>query len=1310
MSDYSEDEEFERFDDDDELEEDLDVGSKRGRGNGGSGAEPAIKKKKPARNRFLDIEAAVDEDDEDEDEDGADDLADGFIERNNEAREAARAASEIARRANRDRDRRREASAMDAEATAERLKQVYGHGAYTDYDSMRDGSMYTDSGKIPHASMMPTVNDPSLWMIRCSKGKEKEVVHAIILSFMKRENSDNPMKINTAFCRESLREYIYIEARRINDVTDAIANIPFIFKSVKPELISMNDAIDTVKIPVNISNTNDSVDVELDIGSWVRVKRGTYGGDLAQVINVDESGENITVKLMPRIDYTRSANENMNGNGPSIRDGLDDDDGDEDGNDQANSGKGKRPGPQAYLKNKPPQKLFNPREAHELQTNKTLSDLGNGRYQWGGDKFKNGYLEKPFKLVQLIVNNISPTLDELSMFISTVDGTDKATALSELVSQSSRRSNQLTQGKITAGDRVEVSSGDMIGLMGMVESVDNSAKMATIKPNNRHLARTLTFSLSDLRKKFIVGDHVAVISGRNHLGKSGFVTNVESQIIKLVSDNEHEELTLLAKDLRISAEVSAGTEKTSADGYNINDVVLLDPSLTLVGSSDPSSASNAVGIIIKIEGSHMVQLITQEDEIKSVNSRLISRRRGAAARGPQSALDSNGNTVRIGDFIRETTVTPGNQRPGAGTRQGAIVHLTRNYVFARLSSSALLSGGDASRSGSKGSNDVFAAPLKNVVAVNAAGASTAGAYTAASQGLGSGFAAPMRMAGNSNSNAGRGGGMGVGSIRMTGAMRAAERKLVAQTARITRGPHKGLVGIIKDLSNMIARIELHTNSKIITVEADKVAVVDQTGKAVPIIDMLNAGRSGGGGGGGGINTASMPSSTSYSGNATSSYPSSAGGGSTYTPYTSSTSTSASRYGSSAHNPSAAGSYTGYTGYTGGSSGTYGSTSAGSTTYGSSSSSTGYNAPSSQRSSGGASSSSASKSLYDGAQTPAYRSSASSDYYSTSNKASSGSDIYGTGSKTPAYSNRYDDGGRTPAVHSSSGSNKAGGSSSSQSASASDRWASSSWNMATPSAETPAASGSAVGGHSMVPATPAAGGGYHSSQVAATPRAPGTSTDYRYSADTPAASGWQSASAAATPHSRGPSAPTPAASGRSAGASGYSGVAETPYASGYSSYGSAPTPAASSSYNNQRGASQSSGGRGDGSGGGSGSGGVPGWAMNGVAVRFAPNRTTGRSYRNGMYDGAVGVLISLIHSGTSSPSCRVNINNDVQQVEIGYLNKVEPEKRDRVLMFGESHRGECGTLLGFDGEDAIIKLDNGTTLPGYKPQFIAKYGN
>lgn len=72
--------------------------------------------------------------------------------------------------------------------------------------------------------------------------------------------------------------------------------------------------------------------------------------------------------------------------------------------------------------------------------------------------------------------------------------------------------------------------------------------------------------------------------------------------------------------------------------------------------------------------------------------------------------------------------------------------------------------------------------------------------------------------GDRGGRGGRGGGM------MMGRGRGGRDPLIDKTVTIIRGPHKGYLGIVKDATDATARVELHTNCRIITVEKAKLAI------------------------------------------------------------------------------------------------------------------------------------------------------------------------------------------------------------------------------------------------------------------------------------------------------------------------------------------------------------------------------------------------------------------------------------------------------------------------------------------------------
>ena len=54
-----------------------------------------------------------------------------------------------------------------------------------------------------------------------------------------------------------------------------------------------------------------------------------------------------------------------------------------------------------------------------------------------------------------------------------------------------------------------------------------------------------------------------------------------------------------------------------------------------------------------------------------------------------------------------------------------------------------------------------------------------------------------------------------------------DTSLIGQTIRITRGPYKSYVGIVKDATDTLARVELHTSCQTISVDKSRVALLNQ---------------------------------------------------------------------------------------------------------------------------------------------------------------------------------------------------------------------------------------------------------------------------------------------------------------------------------------------------------------------------------------------------------------------------------------------------------------------------------------------------
>ncbi|KAE8245094.1 hypothetical protein A4X13_0g6091, partial [Tilletia indica] len=269
---FDEEEDDEDDEEDDDGDDDDDAGGRR-------------KKQKRVRNRFLDVEAEVDDSDEEvEDEEDGFGAEAGFIDEediNDNALSRRRAAAD-----NENLDRmRRQNENQSAEEVARDLRKRYGRMA------RRKDTGASDN--VPRQALMPDVQDPSLWAVPVKIGREREIVITIMRkafgSATQRQQMSQgssqgqmntaPMAISSAFCRDSIPGKIYVESRRPDAVIDAISGIVGVYGRTADKLflVPIEEMADLLKLT--------KIEHEVKIGGWVRFKRGKYTGDLAQVID-----------------------------------------------------------------------------------------------------------------------------------------------------------------------------------------------------------------------------------------------------------------------------------------------------------------------------------------------------------------------------------------------------------------------------------------------------------------------------------------------------------------------------------------------------------------------------------------------------------------------------------------------------------------------------------------------------------------------------------------------------------------------------------------------------------------------------------------------------------------------------------------------------------------------------------------------------------------------------------------------------------------------------------------------------------------
>ncbi|KAG4101159.1 transcription elongation factor Spt5 [Neocallimastix lanati (nom. inval.)] len=668
--------------------------------------EHPTKKSRSARNMFIDTEAAVDDEEEEEEEEED-------YERSEEAEAASIEKSYLDERSHRQLDRSRQyQDEMDAEELAEQINQRY---------KSQSQGFRGNVDHVPQNLLMPDVKDPKLWCIRCKPGKERDIVFNMMRKYFDMEYSQHPVQILSIFTRDNLKGYLYVESESKAFVQRAIEQTNNVYMS-RMTLVPIKEMTDVLTIRGKES--------EIKPGSWARVKRGKYAGDLCQIIEISESTDAVRIKIIPRLELKKK--------------GI--------------MGDKKR----KKETERPPQKLFNPNDVdksdHQLSKSK-------GYWIYGSDMFnKEGYLEKEMKIISLDINGINPTLDEITKFSGGAIGENQMD-LAEL---------SITSGSAIAstedffvGEHVEVTEGELINLHGIVKSVDN--EIVSIIPADSEELDTglLTFPANQLRKRFLEGDHVKVINGK-HKDETGLVLKIVGSIITVLSDLTLKEIVVFSKDLRAATEI---TSTVSTIGpYDIHDLVQI--------------GYNNVGVIIKIDRD-MCKVLDNYGQVQQISSKNLGQKHNRKA----LATDAHGNTISPGDTVQTTDLQK---------RKAVILHVYRGLAF-------LYSREYPENEG------VFYEKTDNILLVN-------GKNMKDDDGFAKPFGSYSKRNNSQNRNnrrnnfGGRGGGRG----------RRGRDSILGKTVTLKSGPFKGYLGIVKDCTDDMVRVELHTNSKIIPTERSNV--------------------------------------------------------------------------------------------------------------------------------------------------------------------------------------------------------------------------------------------------------------------------------------------------------------------------------------------------------------------------------------------------------------------------------------------------------------------------------------------------------
>jgi transcription elongation factor SPT5 len=318
------------------------------------------------------------------------------------------------------------------------------------------------------------------------------------------EYTARPLEIVSAFQRDSLPGIIYVEARSSKQVSTACDQLVGVYLSRGIHLVPIEEMASLLQIKKQ--------DLTVTPGSWVRIKRGKYQGDLAQVMDITENGEDVGLKFIPRIDL-------------NPRD------------DQGTDLRKRKKATTGSATMRPPQRFFNFEEVIKVYGRKSVSKR-NQVYVFQNDTYKDGFIEKDFKLSALVLENVNPTLDEITRFTKGQDGAENESAVDlSIIAEASRKAAIAV---LQPGDHIEVFEGEQAGVHGVVQEI--SQDVVTITAVGVDIdGQKVELPARSVRKRFKPGDHVKVMTGQN-TDETGLVVSVADNVVTFLSDMSMQEV------------------------------------------------------------------------------------------------------------------------------------------------------------------------------------------------------------------------------------------------------------------------------------------------------------------------------------------------------------------------------------------------------------------------------------------------------------------------------------------------------------------------------------------------------------------------------------------------------------------------------------------------------------------------------------------------------------------------------------------------------------------------------------------------
>eukprot|EP00171_Calliarthron_tuberculosum_P018463 IDg18463t1 len=608
-------------------------------------AMPSKRKKRKMNNRFLDIEAEEDDaEDEEEDDDVADLIAEDDPEVDQE-RQAARV------------EQLRRRQALDNEDPEEFLRHIQQRFGDDDDDDDAEQAAPDTSG-IDQQSLLPTIRDPRLYIVRLRKpGHERKAIFTLLQKYfdMKRRGID--IGIVSAVAPENLKGIVYVEATNATSVNLAISGLDLFNSYVGVKALPLEDMTDVLKVSKRLDRQQP--------GNWVRRTRGLYKGDLAQVVRVIENNDNyVMLRMIPRLDIKGERD---------VMENADEDYEDDDDNGNGPSSallNGKRRG-------RPPQKIFVKQEVMRLTHTRDIfqqreTQTGEVFDVWNGELYRHGLIYQRCSIKTLITgDDVQPQVEEVEKWIAAEkrmrfayeDDPDSHQLSSEEVRKGLNLKFTAATGTrktgLFKGDSVHVIKGEQKGLTGTIAGFDGNVVLI----HCADFPEPLRVSREDLIKTFEAGDNVKVAEGK-HAGETGSIVSVDGEFLTIFTDSTRREIRVLSSHVADSNDLNA-TGRRQGGGVQGRVHYELFELISLVDD-------NSKGVVVKVQNDGVTVLNAHNQLLVVPFNGIKSKLRDRSAR----AHDARGNPIAPNDSIN---VISG----AAKDRHGIVMHVSGPTVFFR---------------------------------------------------------------------------------------------------------------------------------------------------------------------------------------------------------------------------------------------------------------------------------------------------------------------------------------------------------------------------------------------------------------------------------------------------------------------------------------------------------------------------------------------------------------------------------------------------------------------------------------------------